>query len=315
MTLREAGERVAPLLVAGLLAIGSALGVTAQDPESFISSCTASGGFTSECVDGAVTGRAMFGAIGLAAAGGVAVPGTATTLGSRVGGGPRISPFFSVGRSGGGTTAATDADLATGVTSIRGGVALGLFDGLRIMPTVGGFLSVDLIATGSIQLLPDGIASSGRVRTFGAGLRLGILREGFSVPGISISIAQRYSEEATQTRTPDAFAVRVDPTTTSVRAVVGKDAGGVELLAGLGWDGYSGTVYIPQGVAGPTLGGGLDGSRMLYFGGVSTTLSIVLSLSAEVGWTGGFDPVAAYTGPFDPTAGTAFGSIAARLIL
>lgn len=319
MTPREVGERVAPLLFAPAVLVGLLLGTPgaslhAQSPEGYTSACTAAGGGANACLDGGVSGRAMLGSIGVAAAGGNPVPGTATTLGSRVGGGPRISPFVSFGRSGGGAPAGTEGGLGTGVTSVRTGLAFGIFDGLRIMPTVGGFLSLDLIATGSVQLLPEGIASTNQVRTLGAGVRIGILREGFSVPGISVSVARRYSQAATQDRSPDAASVTADPATTSLRATIGKDAGGVEVLAGWGWDGYSGDVTVTQSLGGPFTGS-VDGSRMLYFAGVSTTLSIVLSLSAEAGWIGGFDAVSGYAGPFDPTAGAAFGSIAARLIL
>lgn len=316
MTWLEGGERVAlALLVCACLVGGAGDTVAAQSPESYAAACGIAGGSTAVCMDGAVSGRAMMGAIGLAAAGGNSVPGTATTLGSRVGGGPRISPFLSIGRSGGGTPAATAGDLSSGVTSVRGGVALGLFDGLRLMPTVGGFLSVDVIATGSVEMLPDAVASSGASRSFGAGVRVGILREGFSVPGISISIARRYSRESIQASPPSAQAVTVDPKTSSVRATIGKDAGGVELLAGWGWDSYSGDVSIPQALGTGDFTGAVDGSRTLYFAGASMTFSIVLSLSVEAGWAAGFDPVTGYTGSFDPAAGSAFGSVAARLIL
>lgn len=321
MSSREGGERVASvplvlLVLAGALGTaGAAESVAAQSPESYAAACTTSGGATSVCMDGAVSGRAMLGAIGLASAGGNAVPGSATTLGSRVGGGPRISPFLSIGRSGGSTPASTTDGLGSSVTSVRGGVAVGVFDGLRLMPTVGGFLSVDLIATGSVELLPEGVASSERARTFGAGIRVGILREGFSVPGISVSVAQRYSQEAVQARSPAAASVIVDPKTTSIRATIGKDAGGVEVLAGFGWDGYSGDVSIPGALGSGSYSGAVDGSRTLYFAGASMTFSIVLSLSVEAGWAGGFDPVTGYAGAFDPAAGSAFGSVAARLIL
>jgi hypothetical protein len=194
-------------------------------------------------------------------------------------------------------------------------VAVGVFEGLRLMPTVGGFLSLDLIATGSVAQLSANDDFSGSVTTLGAGVRVGVLREGFSVPGISVSIARRYSGASTKGGNLETGSVTVDPVTTSIRATLGKDAGGVEVIGGFGWDDYSGDVTTPDMLGPGSYTGPVDGSRKLYFAGASMTFSIVLTLSAEAGWAGGFDSVTGYVGAFDPTAGAAFGSFAARLIL
>lgn len=330
MTSRGAGERVAPAsgriaIFAPLLSVATALTVaatalfavaaSAQSPETYASSCVLGGGTTSRCLSGGVTGRSMLGAIGLAAAGGNSVPSTATTLGSRVGGGPRISPFVAVGRSGGALPGGSSGSRDFGITTLRAGVAVGVFDGLRLMPTVGGFLSLDLIATGSVARLPAAHGFSGSVTTLGAGVRVGVLREGFSVPGIAVSIARRYSGASRQDSNPETGSVTADPAATSIRATVGKDAGGVEVVGGFGWDGYSGDVTIPDVLGPGSYTGPVDGSRRLYFVGGSMTFSIVLAVSVEAGWAGGFDPVTGYAGPFDPTTGSAFGSFTARLIL
>jgi hypothetical protein len=56
-------------------------------------------------------------------------------------------------------------------------------------------------------------------------------------------------------------------------------------------------------------------TRTLYFGGASLNL-LLLQLSTEVGWAGGFDPLAArHPDGYDPTDGSLFFSLAGRLTL
>ena len=102
---------------------------------------------------------------------------------------------------------------------------------------------------------------------------------------------------------------------TSVRATVGKDVLAVGLLLGVGWDQYGGDarVGLPGGAEAAT--DDFDATRPLVFGGASLNF-LVLQLSGEIGWAGGFDEVASYRNvPYDLTAGTVFGSLAFRLTL
>jgi hypothetical protein len=113
-------------------------------------------------------------------------------------------------------------------------------------------------------------------------------------------------------------AVTVGPGVTSLRAVAGKDLLAVELMGGVGWDDYSGeaTLRVLDDADSVVITTGeLSGSRRLYFGSAAMTFGIVLSLSVQVGWADGFDPVAAYAGSFDPASSTLFGWLSARLTL
>jgi len=112
-------------------------------------------------------------------------------------------------------------------------------------------------------------------------------------------------------------AVEVEPSVTSLRSTVGKDLMGVGLLAGAGWDRYSGgaTLYPPGLLAAGASVGSFHHSRSLVFGGAALNF-LVLQLSAEAGWVRGFGPAQSYGGrPFDPTRGSFYTSLAARLTI
>jgi hypothetical protein len=262
------------------------------------------------------------GQIGLLAGFGSEVPGTASNLGTRVGGGPRWSFSARVGAARtrlpliSDPTGAAEQSFVT--TAVHTGVTLGLFDGFRLMPTVGGFLSTDVFGQASFLMLPEGEGFSGGTKSFALGVRVGILREGFTLPGISVSAAKRFPGSVTfgDTAGGDIANMVLEPSVTSLRATVGKDLFAVEVLAGVGWEEYTGDVALraSDGLVGfVDLTGDMSGSRRLYFGSAAMTFSIVLSLSVEGGWAEGFDPVAGYSGGHDPAAGAPFGSFAVRL--
>jgi hypothetical protein len=207
------------------------------------------------------------------------------------------------------------------VPTLHTSVAAGVFEGFQLLPTVGGFLSLDLMGNASFLFLPSGEGFAHRVTAYTLGARLGIVRESFTLPGVSVSISRR-DVNLIQLNGSDAGAVSaawVDPTVTSLRATVGKDLLGVGLLAGMGRDWYGGSARIR--VSEPGNGsfqgsvGQLHQARTLYFAGAAMNF-LILQLSTELGWAGGFGPVVGYQGaPFDPTAGTFFASVAARLTI
>ena len=115
-----------------------------------------------------------------------------------------------------------------------------------------------------------------------------------------------------------ASSVSVDPAVTSYRATIGKDLHAVELMAGVGWEEYSGDVAtrVQDGLGGfAEAAGDMSGSRRLYFGSAAMTFSIVLTIAVEGGWAEGFNEVPLYAGDYDPTGGTPFGSFSFRLTL
>jgi hypothetical protein len=295
---------------------------TGSTPDAAATACVGAGGQAALCGAAAAAGLAAQGHMALLAGLGSEIGGTATTLGTRVQGGPRLT--FS------GRLAAVDASLpdlsdpaGAGerggfVPAVHAEMALGLFEGLRLMPTVGGFLSLDAFGRAAFLLLPESQGYSGGATAISAGIRVGVFREGFTIPGVSASISRRFIGSVDVGATADPASVSLDPGVTSIRATVGKDLFAVEWLAGFGWDDFGGDVVLraADGVGGTaSAAGSIDASRRLWFASASMTFSIVLNLALEAGWAEGFDPIAAYSGAYDPTSGALFGAVSARLIL
>ena len=311
------------LLASGLLY--SLLGgpIAAQSSGGMADRCMAAGGDSMACLDASVAARGLSGVVGLSGGSGAEIPGTATTLGTRVGGGPRFAFFTRVGVLDAGLPAITPEEAGDevkfGVSALHIGAALGIFDGFRIMPTVGGFLSADLFGQAAFTFLPESEGFESGTTTFTGGVRIGVIREGFTVPGLSVSAARRFPGKVTWAPSPGGTEVEVDPGVTSVRALLSKDLFAVELLAGWGWDDYSGDAVITApaavGDVPVTVTEEAGGSRQLWFGGASMTFGLVLTIALEAGWTTGYDSVPGYVGSHAPTAGGPFGSLAVRLTL
>lgn len=313
-------RRVVALIALGVA--GAAGRLDAQNPADLAASCVAGGGEIVLCFEAATAGYALMGHAGLLSGVGSAVPGTASNLGTRVGGGPRLSFFARGSAASWGLPDASDPSERTSpvVPATHLGVAAGLFDGFRLMPTVGGFLATDLFAQASFLFPSESDGLAGGFRSYTAGVRVGLFREGFTVPGASVSVARRFVGSAGfgDLSGGDVVEARVDPSVTSVRATVSKDLFAVELLAGFGWDDYSAdaAIAVPDDPSGAiTATGGVSGSRRLWFGSAAMTFSLVLSLSVEAGWAEGMAPVLGYTSVHDPGAGSAFGTFSARLVL
>lgn len=265
--------------------------------------------------------------LGIALAGGNPVPGTASTLGMRIGAIPRISLALRV-------TAAEldlppveritdDDDVRLAVGSIDADVSVGLFQGFSLVPTVAGFGSVDLL--GSIGTIPlprgEGFDDASPL-TWAAGARVGILRESFTAPGLSLSVMYRafgdvaYGSETLSDR--DAFFRVEDYHMTSIRGVIGKRLLGFGLTGGIAWDRYSADVAArvrDPAVLDPTrvlliAEDDIETSRIAYFANASLTFLIV-SIVAEAGWQQGGDGITGATPLLEK--GALFGGIAIRL--
>lgn len=317
----RAGGVVRAFAVASMLVLAPSPAV-AQTLSDLSAACVQAGGEDALCSTSTVASRTLMGQTGLLAGFGSEVAGTATTLGARIGGGPRLS--FSA--HWGGLTfglpylgePAETVERRVFVSALHTNVTVGLFDGLRIMPTVGGFLSVDVIGQAAFLFLPaeEGLTGSGR--TYTAGVRVGIFREGFTVPGVSVSLSRRFPDDIRYGSDTGPASVAIQSGVTSLRATVGKDLFAVEWMAGVGWDDYDGdaSLRVWDGLGGyATAAGEIDASRRLYFGSASMTFGIVLTLALEAGWADGFEAVPLYSGGHDPSAGTPFGSLSGRLTL
>jgi len=287
-------------------------------------SCIEAGGGARLCSGSAIAAQALQAQVGLLAGTGVEVPGTATTLGTRVGGGPRLA--FSM-RAGLVDMSAPDLsdplvtrEIGAVATTIHGRVSAGVFDGFQLMPTVGGFLSLDVFGQASLLFLPEDEGVSEGARSYSAGVRVGVVREGFTVPGVSVSVAKRFPDELAFLAAGGPAVIELAPGVTAYRATVGKDLFAVEWLGGIGYEEYDGTVTIDVADTGGSGGrvqvsSPLRSDRLMYFGGASTTIGIVLTLSVEAGWAEGFEAVPGWDGPHDPSSRTLFGGLSARLTL
>lgn len=267
--------------------------------------------------------------IGLAASGGNPVPGTASTLGMRLGKLPRFSvagrvttaharvpDVLEIGRRG---------DIDFFVPSLNVDAALGLTQGFSPLPTVGGVGSLDLLGSMGFVFLPSGSGwDGGSVFSFGIGSRLGILRESFVLPGVSASLMYRRTGSTTlgdrSLDSDDAF-LDLGVSNWSLRGAVGKRILGIGLTAGAGYDWYSSDIdlgFVNPSTTGPSTlrveYDDFDQSRASFFANISYTF-LILHLVGELGWQSGPEMV---PGPLPDTnyrtgGGGFFGSIAARL--
>lgn len=265
-----------------------------------------------------------------AVSGGTPLPGTASTLGRRFPGSPRfafggtvqvqeitLQDLVSTARP------RSDAQRAGSVVALRGAGALGVFHGFSPQPTVGGILSVDLVGAASYLFLPASAGWDSGVPSWGVGARIGLLRESFTLPGVTVS-AMRHSVSPVGLETDPGGSTTFATTGWSLRGIVGKDLAGVGLYAGVGQDRGEGRFVVSSppssGPTPPVYPVGLDyGSgplparrNSLFAGGVYTVL--VAQISGELGWATGFDPVdAGSAGVIPGSDGMFFLSILGRI--
>lgn len=321
---RRAWGLIAFLGLAGPLVLVAPDGLAGQRPvDDLVARCPDAGPVPAQgCQDAALTVQALTGGLGLLSVGGTDLPGGASTLGWKLQRSPRIALFSRFkgqalnvptpsGPSGG---AAGDETFNPWALEI--GAGLGAFDGFSLAPTVGGVLSLDVLASAQWNLLPESPGFSSNAWSWTGGVRLGILRESFSLPAVSVSA--RYSRMS-----PGAYAfgdstgvsADLEVTTRSFRAVVGKDLLAIGLLAGVGWDAYSADGSFGFGGVENLSVDGFEVGRTVFFGQANLTY-LILQFSLEGGWANGLDPLATpYLGSHDPGSGTAFGALSVRITL
>lgn len=306
------------LALPGLAAPGGA-----QSVADLTSRCLDASGGASWCAAGAAAYQAVAAGVGLAAAGGSEIPGTSSTLGRRRGLGPRMAlsarfigtriPLPDLGHA--------SASRLPGLRSLVSGASLdaavGLFDGFRTAPLYGGILALDVVASAGLVRLPRGDGFQGDAMAVGIGARLGLLRESFDVPGISVSAMRRFLGDVRLGADGAPAAVRLESAATSVRALIGKDLFAAGVTFGAGWDRYAGDVTLegasPGARSGSVVLAGPAVDRLLIFGALSRTWQVI-QVTGEIGWAGGFDGPAHPAGlPFDAGDGSIFGSLSLRI--
>lgn len=297
---------------------------SAQSAGERAAACAAVGGIASSCAAAGVAVRHAVAQVGLMASPGAEIPGEGSTLGRRLGGMPRVAAWV---RGGLQPVHVPDQAEPNGpgaasswAPSVQGGLGLGVFDGFQILPTVGGFLSVDVVGHASFLFLGGRSGFLDRVDVLSFGARVGLLRESFTLPGVSVSLARRLSGNlhVGDIAAGDSVEVVADPSVTALRVTVSKDLYAFGALVGVGWDDFSaGTQWVVRDASGGAVlsGGGLDDRRTLYFASVTKQLGILAWMTLEGGWATGFEPLAGYSGGFDPSGSALFGSVAVLLKL
>ncbi len=296
--------------------------------------------------------------VGIAFSGGNPVLGTGTTLGKRLGFLPKISAtaranvaFADVpdlfdaysSQFDDSTPLGAAATLGVPIAALQGDVALGVFSGVSAGPMVGGVGAIDLL--GSVAFLPkiDQVGLTEAIMNIGVGARVGILRQGLLVPGVSVSGMYRIMDEIAfgDVAAGDPGEFTTDLHTLSVRGVVSKGVLAFDFAVGAGYDRYTSDLSLDWNVTCTTAEclatdpGGLDVSGQIegelstatwnVFGDVALNL-LMLNLVAEVGYQKAIDPIT----PSDLTdaglpsrplttaelgGGRVFGSVGLRLSL
>ena len=240
--------------------------------------------------------------VGLAAAGGNPVPGASSTLGMKLGAVPRVSfgaRVTSVKLEAPGIDAITsNNDIDARMNAIQLDASVGIFSGFSLLPTVGGFGSLDLVVTLGRVSMPDDHDFPSDVTNWGLGARLGLLRESFTAPGVSITGMYRglgdiqYGDR--NSATPQAFFELGSPRMLSLRGVVGKRIVAIGVMAGIGYDRITsdasfGTTFLSLPPAQAAFAeDGFKTSRTAAFASAQWTL-LILSVVGEAGWQLGGD--------------------------
>ncbi len=294
-------DRIAILGVA--LGLTFAAPVAGQSLRELASTCAAQTEDVFLCAPTATSVLAFGEALSRVQTRGTHLPGSSSTLGRRFGTTPRValSGGMAFTRARTAYTGSVDGTVPSNLVSFDATLAVGLTEGFSPQPTIGGVLAVDLLArVGTTRVYDD--VSEGSPTYWGYGLRLGLLRESFTLPGVTLSAMRVHS--AGSDRVLWAFgnerggartggSTRIDDVvTTSLRAVAGKEFLSLGLSAGVGWDrtevdgDFRVTSTLPT--AGPIAVEDLSHDRLTLFGGVSRTF-LIATISLEGGWSEGLD--------------------------
>lgn len=245
---------------------------------------------------------------GIALTGGNPVLGASSTLGMRLGAIPRVTAAARF------TVAQLDAPDISSASEMNGlprslniDAAVGVFSGLSLLPTVGGFGSIDVLGSYGRLTLPDDYLQE-TVNSWGVGVRLGILRESFTAPGVSLTGMYRKTGDVQMGSDvgpgdgPGTFFGIDDASVLSGRATIGKRLLMLGAVAGVGYDRYSGTATIRNQDQFDHTTDDFTNSRTTAFANLSWTM-LILHIVGEGGIQRGGEENAYY------------GSLAVRLAL
>jgi hypothetical protein len=272
--------------------------------------------------------------LGLLLAGGNPVLGTASPIGTKFRFIPRVHISGRINFVSGGlpdvidypdplTTGSSVGQRSFSATMPQFDISVGVFDGLQLAPTLDGFASVELMGSLGSMILPSGAGFRNDVAGFGLGARLGLLRESFTAPGISISGEYRWTGRIRYgdvSRGTDAGEFGLDLGVTSFRAGLSKSFVAFGLALTLAWDRYESDVDFGVADASgnllPVVGEQapieLTAERWSGFVDVSYIV-LFLNFVAELGWQE-TQRLLTSTGT-EVESGKVFGAIGIRLSL
>lgn len=247
--------------------------------------------------------------------------GSASTLGFRTVTFPRIGAQLRTGFTGLDVPARASGGLdGTTAVALAAGLSMSILDGIAPAATVGGLGSVDLFGNAGVIFLPgDAGFGTGSPFTWTVGARVGIFRESFTLPGITASVAYRgvgevdFDRAAVLSREAG-FSWR-SGSAWQVRGVVGKRISAFALSGGVGWDAAGADAVVASRTGTGTVVNddvSLDSDRYQLFADVAWT-SLILSLTAELGWQFGPAEDSALGDRDAAAGGRPFGALGARV--
>ena len=127
--------------------------------------------------------------------------------------------------------------------AIQGDLAIGVFNGITLVPMLGGLGSIDLL--GSVSFIPmiEDAGLEDAIVSWGVGARVGILKGGLVAPGLSVSGMYRRIGEASfgdiEAEDPDPGEFAMDLSTLSLRAALSKGIAMFDFAVGAGYDKYT----------------------------------------------------------------------------
>ncbi len=299
-------------------------------------------------------------AIGIAFSGGNPTLGMGGTLGTRFGFLPRIAVTARVNavwtempdlQEMSAQLSATNPTLDSVPTTrvpvgaIQGDVAIGVFNGITLVPMLGGLGSIDLL--GSVSLIPmfDDAGLDDAILGWGVGARVGILKGGLIAPGLSVSGMYRRIGEASfgdieADEEPDPGEFAMDLTNLSLRAALSKGIAMFDFAVGAGYDKYTSDPSFnfrlncrttecvaaanpansAEGITltmADAIAGEVETAAWNVFGNVGLSL-LLLNLVGEIGYQKATDVIDADDVEItedDISGGRIFGSIGLRLTL
>jgi len=291
------------LVVSGLLTPVPARGQTG-DPD-LLEACESAGlppGQLARCRDVVTAVHLLQPELGMALAGGNPVLGTASPIGTKF----RFMPRIYLGGRINFIWAAIPnvleypddpaAALATREFSVpmpQLDVSVGLFDGWRLGSTLAGLGSVEILGSLGAMILPAGEGFENDATGLGLGARIGLIRESFTAPGLSLSGEYQWTGRIRHGRVTngDDAQFGMDLSATSFRMGLSKSFVAIGLALTIGWDHYQSDVDLGVADADGTLIAVVPGDNRVslsedrWSAAVDVSYIVLfLNIAAELGW-------------------------------